>query len=202
MAAIPTAIRAALVSFLAAALTGAQNPSLSFKAEFEAGGSLRAHIRSGEVHIVGSDRDGITVRFEGPNASRGDEVTVSLKRSGSTGNLTIKGGPRNDFRVVVEIPRQTSLFVRVPFGELDIDGVTGDKDVEVHSGEVNIEVEDPEQFGHAEASVYAGELSAECFQVEKGGLFRSFKTTGNGNYRLHAHVGTGQLTLKGPKSTN
>jgi hypothetical protein len=32
--------------------------------------------------------------------------------------------------------------------------------------------------------------------VEKGGLFRSFEERGNGKYRLHAHVGAGELTLR------
>jgi hypothetical protein len=41
-----------------------------------------------------------------------------------------------------------------------------------------------------------GELSAQPFNVDKGGLFRSFKMQGAGVYKVHAHVGAGDLTLK------
>jgi hypothetical protein len=46
------------------------------------------------------------------------------------------------------------------------------------------------------ASVNSGELNARTFDVEKGGLFRSFERSGPGKYRLHAHVGAGELDLR------
>jgi hypothetical protein len=45
--------------------------------------------------------------------------------------------------------------------------------------------------------VLAGDLTASAFGVSKDGLFRSFeKDNPSGKYRLHAHVGAGDLTLK------
>ena len=34
------------------------------------------------------------------------------------------------------------------------------------------------------------------FGETKDGLFRSFEKTGTGHYRLHAHVGAGDLNLR------
>ena len=47
-----------------------------------------------------------------------------------------------------------------------------------------------------DASVLSGDLSGRPFGEEHGGLFRSFEKVGNGKYRLHAHVGAGDLTLR------
>ena len=46
-----------------------------------------------------------------------------------------------------------------------------------------------------DASVWAGEIQAPPFQVNKGGLFRSFDWRGKGLYRLHAHLKAGDLRL-------
>jgi hypothetical protein len=37
---------------------------------------------------------------------------------------------------------------------------------------------------------------APLFTSAKSGLWRSFKTSGPGKYRLHAHVGVGAMTLR------
>jgi hypothetical protein len=41
-----------------------------------------------------------------------------------------------------------------------------------------------------------GEVDASAFGENKGGLFRKFRRDGQGSYRLSAHVGAGQVTLK------
>jgi len=46
-----------------------------------------------------------------------------------------------------------------------------------------------------DASVNAGDVEASPFGESHGGLFRSFKKSGSGKYKLHAHVGAGDLTL-------
>jgi len=47
-----------------------------------------------------------------------------------------------------------------------------------------------------DASVYAGEVDAEAFGDNNGGLFRSSSKTAEGPNHLHAHVGSGQLALR------
>jgi hypothetical protein len=47
-----------------------------------------------------------------------------------------------------------------------------------------------------EASVTTGGLEAAPFGESHGGLFRSFHKEGNGKYKLYAHVGAGDLTLR------
>jgi hypothetical protein len=167
-----------------------------FEADFPSGGLLRMHIRSGDVRIFGGEPDKIIIHYEGKNSDRASEVKVSFKKSGQTGDLSIEGGPQNDFQVILQVPRKSNLYVRMPFGALDIAAVSGDKDVEVHAGDVTLALGKADDYGHVDASVTSGELSADPFHVDKGGLFRSFKAQGRGNYRLHAHLGAGNLTLQ------
>jgi hypothetical protein len=46
------------------------------------------------------------------------------------------------------------------------------------------------------ASVGTGEINAKPFGESHGGLFRSLQKSGSGKYKLVAHVGAGELTLK------
>jgi hypothetical protein len=189
-----------LLLALAAAACGQASQSKTgsegFEADFPSGGLLRVHVRSGDVRIFGGEADKIIIHYDGKNSNSVGEVKVSFKTSGQTGDLSIKGGPQNDFRVTLQVPRKSNLYVRMPFGALDIAAVSGDKDVEVHAGDVTLALGKADDYGHVDASVTSGEISAQPFHVDKGGLFRSFTTEGHGNYRLHAHVGAGDLTLK------
>jgi hypothetical protein len=167
-----------------------------FVAAFPAGGLLRMHIRSADVRIEGGEEDRIVVRYDGKNLDRPGDVKVRFKTSGQTGDLSIEGGPHDDFHITVRVPRKSNLFVRMPFGVLEIAAVAGDKDIEVHAGEVTVEMGHADAYAFVHASVNAGELSVDPYHVEKGGLFRSFSAKGRGSYRLQAHVGAGSLTLR------
>jgi hypothetical protein len=86
---------------------------------------------------------------------------------------------------------------RSPAGDLSVSGVVGDKDIEIHAGDLTISVGAAADYKHADASVWAGDLAAAAFGVTKDGLFRSFdQDNPGGKSRLHAHVGAGDLVLK------
>ena len=167
-----------------------------FEADFASGGQLRIILRSGDIRIEGADAEKISIRADGKNADRAGEVKVRLVRKSDGTELEISGGPRNGLEIVVEIPRKTNLWVRMPAGDLDVHGVIGNKDVELHAGDMTLSAGDPEQYAQVDASITSGSLDADRFGVSKGGLFRSFKKNGSGSLHLHAHVGAGQLTLE------
>ncbi|HMK29734.1 MAG TPA: hypothetical protein VK473_08635 [Terriglobales bacterium] len=167
-----------------------------FEAPFPSGGHLRLEVQSGDIRITGGDDDRIKVRYYGGSAEQASKVTVALKAEGGDGDLRIHGGPDNNFQILIEVPRQTHLYVRMPFGALQVLNISGDKDIELHSGELVISVGNPKDYARVEASVYSGELNSPSFGISKGGLFRSFTREGSGPYTLHAHVGTGELILR------
>jgi len=168
----------------------------SFDADFPSGGRLRMHIRSGDLKIVGSDENKIQIRYWGKNASRAQDVKISLRTAGGTGELRVHGGPRNDFQIEIRVPRISDLYLRMPAGEAQVDGIVGNKNVEIHAGDLRLQVGPAEGYAFANASVVAGDLDAGPFGVTKDGLFRSFHHQGPGKYTLYAHVGAGDLTLR------
>jgi len=167
-----------------------------FEASFPSGGKLRLQLRSGEIRVTGTEGNTIRVHYEGKEADKIEDVKVSLKAWNDSGELRVSGGPHNNFRIVVEVPKNLDLYLRVPAGEVQIEDLTGNKDVELHAGELTVAIGNPSEYARLDVSVSTGELDAAPFDVSKGGLFRSFNKQGNGKYRLHAHVGAGQLTLR------
>src|ERR1700719_4035188 len=167
-----------------------------FAVDFPAGTNLRLHLRSGEFRIVGHSDNKIAVHLSGRNADDARELTVRFRRSGNDADLHIFGGPKNNLEITVEIPSSAMLFIRMPAGDLSVEGVSGDKDIELHAGDLNISVGDAADYGHVDASVLSGDLEAPPFHESHGGLFRSFAKNGTGKYTLHAHVGAGDLTLR------
>jgi hypothetical protein len=167
-----------------------------FTAEFHSGGRLKMYLPSGSFHIVGGVDNKITVRITGRSAYRASDMRVQLEGSKDNASLTVSDGPKNDLEVTIEVPKKTGLYVRMPAGNLELHHLTGDKDAELHAGELVIDVGDASDYSSVDASVYSGGLEASPFGESHGGLFRSFHKEGNGRYHLHAHVGAGDLTLQ------
>ncbi len=167
-----------------------------FAVDFPSGSNLRVHLRSGEFRIVGRGGNKIAVHFNGRNADNARDLTVRFRRSGNDGDLRVFGGPKNNLEVTIEIPSAAILFVRMPAGDLSVEGVSGDKDVELHFGDLTIAVGNAADYSNVDASVMSGGLEAAPFGESHGGLFRSFEKNGSGKYKLHAHVGAGDLTLR------
>jgi hypothetical protein len=169
-----------------------------FAVDFPSGSNLHLHLRlrSGEFRIVGRDDNRIAVHFHGCNADNARDLTVRFRHLGNDGDLRVSGGPRNNLEITIEVPCSAMLFVRMPAGDLSVEGVSGEKDVELHACNLTIAVDNAADYSHVDASVMSGDLEAAPFGESHGGLFRSFEKSGSGRYKLHAHVGAGELTLR------
>jgi hypothetical protein len=167
-----------------------------FSADFPPGGKLRLHLRSGEISIIGADQNRISVEVSGKKANEARDLQVRLKKKDGATDLRISGGSRKDVTLTIRVPRNTDLYARIPFGDVRVENVAGNKDIELHAGELTVSVGSSADYAHVDASIVSGELDGEPFGESHGGLFRSFRKEGSGKYRLHAHVGAGQLTLQ------
>lgn len=156
-----------------------------------AASSLNLETRSGEITIRGGQNARIVLHCEGRNAHRCGELRATLRGS----NLEVAGGPRH-ISMRLDVPSQLGLRVRMPAGELNIEGVRGDKDIRLNAGELDIEVSDPSEYGPVKASVLAGEISARAFDGSAEGIFRSFEHHGEGHYRLAARLLAGEIMLR------
>lgn len=187
-----------LVLVLGSAVVVAQDAKIDelgkspVEAKFVSGGRIRMDLCSSGIQIVGTDEPALRVSYHPER----DNVRVRMQVSADRAELRLTGCPHNNFHARIEIPKSSALYVRMLAGQLDVEDVTGDKDVELSFGQLNLDVGKTEQYARVDASVNSGEINASAFDVEKGGLFRSFDQRGPGKYRLHAHVGAGQVDLR------
>jgi hypothetical protein len=171
-------------------------PSAQTIEKFASGGFVRFHLSPGGYTIRPGDSDKIQVTCEA-TPEQLKQISVKIRAGATSADVFISNTPHNNFHATIEVPERTGLRVRMFAGEVVIDGIEGDKDVEVDAGRIEIRIPHPEQYGRRDASVHAGSIESSAFNVSKGGLFRSFEQKGPGKYRLHAHVATGEIQLRG-----
>jgi hypothetical protein len=91
----------------------------------------------------------------------------------------------------------------MPAGEVKVDEIVGDKDIELYAGQITISSSHEWDYRKVNASVDIGQVNAQVYGADKGGFFRVFrKENAEGEYRLHAHVTTGQIDLLGKNAAD
>lgn len=163
---------------------------------FASGGTVRLHLEAGGYTIRAASSDNIVVTYPPNPNGESKSVTVEIKAMASRADVYVRNTPHNNFSATIEVPRHSNLWARLSAGELTIEDVDGDKDIELWAGQINVDIPHPDAYGHRDASVLAGSVEASAFNVSKGGLFRSFRQEGSGKYRLHAHVTTGEVDFR------
>ena len=129
------------------------------------------------------------------DADRLSRVHARADVHGADATIATDGPSDNDFRFDIQVPDRSDLVVRMTAGDIRIEDIRGNKDVELHAGDVRIDVGHTEDYSSVDASVWAGDIKAEPFNTIKGGLFRSFAWNGHGPYRLHARLKAGDVRL-------
>lgn len=158
--------------------------------------TVRLHLRDGDFRVVATDSDDITIRSDGKNPDAASKVRVLLKRTGNSLDVTLKNVPKRECQITILVPRETNLYARMRAGDLSIDGVSGNKDLEMLAGDLTIQGADSADYGPVDLSVKFGDLHGEQFGSPKGTVGNSLRHDGSGKYRLHAHVFAGDLTLR------
>ncbi len=159
------------------------------EARFQPAGRIRMKLCPGAIELVGTDEPVLRVSY------LSGEARVRMDVMGDHADLRLSDCPHSNFRAHIELPKSAALYVRMFAGQLDVRDVTGDKNIELSFGQMTIDAGKSEDYASVDASVNSGAIDASLFDIHKGGLFRSFDQTGPGKYRLHAHVGAGQIDL-------
>jgi hypothetical protein len=181
-----------LLILLVPGLLHGQSPEKSVQQKFVSGGMIRMHLEAGGYTVSAGDSENIRVTYEARSEEQLKQVKVEIKSYGGSADIYVTDTPNGNFHATIEVPRRSNLRVRLTAGELVVEDVEGDKDLEVRAGRLQADVPHPEQYGHRDASVLTGSINASVFDISKGGLFRSFEQRGPGKYRLHTHVMTGR----------
>jgi hypothetical protein len=180
-----------------AVAVSAQNARTSGSIErpFPANGSVRMDLVAGEYHIGGGPLDRIRIDWSARDAEAAAQVRARADVRDREASVTTDGPRNKGLTFTIQVPSQSDLYVRLSAGDLRIEGVRGNKDVELRAGDLRIDVGRADDYRKVDASLWAGDIKASAFQVFKDGLFRSFDWTGKGPYRLHAHLMAGDLYL-------
>ena len=154
------------------------------------------------LQIVGTDEDVIHVTCTAGSDETARDVALHFSPTPNGGKLSIEGPHlqrgNNNLEVKIEVPRRTNLSVRMFAGQVRVEEIKGDKDIDLGAGQITISSIHDGDYRNVDASVSVGEVQARAFGTDKGGFFRSFsRKNSTGDYRLQAHVTTGEIELLG-----
>jgi hypothetical protein len=169
--------------------------SSSLERAFPPNGSLKMDLVAGDYEITGSPEARLRIDWSVREAAALPKVRVRAEGRDGELRITTDGPSNKGLKFRIQVPGQSHLYVRMSAGDLKIEDVRGNKDVELRAGDLKIDVGRATDYKKVDASLWAGDINASAFRISKDGLFRSFDWNGPGAYRLHAHLMAGDLYL-------
>lgn len=175
----------------------AQDPATSGSLErpFAMDGRVRMNLTAGDYRISGTSDNVVRMEWRVRDAEALRRVQARADVQDKVLTITTDGPSNKGLRFVIQVPNRSDLHVRLTAGDLRIEDVRGNKDVELRAGDMDIDVGSADDYHTVDAGLWAGDLHATAFHIIKEGLFRSFEWNGNGKYRLHAHLLAGDMRL-------
>lgn len=160
------------------------------------GGKVVLDLSAGGYTIRPNSEDGkIRVRWATKHARQMEDAHIKVTVQGGEAHIRTRG-PKDDFRVEIDVPARVDMQARLSVGELSIQGIEGSKDLRCRIGEIRVAVPDPQAYGHVDAKVKIGEIGGRPFGAFKEGFFRSFCWEGKGPHRIDASVGIGEVKFE------
>jgi hypothetical protein len=170
-------------------------PANSLERRFPANGSVKMDLVAGDYLITGTPQDRVRVEWTTRDPDALWRVKVRADVRDRELKLETDGPSTKGLKFLIQVPNHSDMYVRLSAGDLKLEDVRGNKDVELRAGDLRIDVGRAEDYRRVDASLWAGDIKASAFRTFKGGLFRSFDWSGKGPYRLHAHLMAGDLYL-------
>ena len=158
---------------------------------FAAAGRVQIQLASGG-YLVRAAADN-HVRITSDQNIGDASVDVTTEGSGSA-RVESRDTPRN-FRATIEVPAQADLVIHLTAGELVIEPIAGNKDINSTAGEIRVAVGNPDDYASVDATLKAGDIQADAFGGSKSGVMPHFTWSGPGKRTLHADLGAGKLVL-------
>ena len=166
--------------------------------EFVSGGSVHVRSTVGDVHIKRGDSNMIRLEYRVRSHNEhnlkearvdfdvhGNDATIEF-HSPSSGNTNID--------VELEVPQNTNLDVHDKVGDVTIDKLDGDKDVELGVGDIRVATEHS-SYKLVRVNTGIGDVHSSGYGETSGWLGKTLKYRGEGKYELRAHVGVGDIHL-------
>ena len=169
--------------------------------EFVSGGYLHLRLSVGDLHIRSGDSAKIRLEYTVKSSReshvkqarvdfniRGNDATVEFHAPTGSGNT--------QFDVELEVPANTHLDIHQKVGDLTVDSVEGDKDLNLGVGDIRVST-GRSGYRLVNASTGIGDVDSDGYGETRGWLGKTLKYHGDGKFELHAHVGVGDIKLEG-----
>ena len=167
--------------------------------DFVDGGMLHVRISVGDLQIRRSDSDKIRLHYtiKSRRESRIKQAHVDVEVRGRDANIEFHAptSGNTQFDVELEVPRTTNLDVHGKVGDLTVENVEGDKDLELGVGDIRVAVE-RSAYHLVNASTSIGDVNGDGYGETSGWLGKTLKYHGAGKYELRAHVSVGDISLE------
>ncbi len=169
--------------------------------DFVAGGMVHVRLSVGDLHIKRSDSSQIRLHYtvKSRRESRVKEAHVDFEVHGRNAEIEFHAptSGNTQFDVELDVPQNTNLDVHEKVGDLTVEDIEGDKDLDLGVGDIRI-AGGRSAYHLVRASTSIGDVSGPGGYDESGGwLGKTLKYHGDGKYELRAHVSVGDITLEG-----
>lgn len=158
---------------------------------FVSGGKIDMQLDGGAYDVRATADNHIRVTLTG----NVEHAKAELTAHDADASVQVKDTPRN-FRATIEVPPAADLVVHFKGGELVMEPITGNKDVQSYGGDIKIGIGNPDDYSSVDASVKVGDIDASAFGGSKAGLLPHFTWSGKGKYTLRANLAAGSLALR------
>jgi len=168
--------------------------------DFVAGGFLHVRLSVGDLHIKRGDANRIslryTVRSRRERNVKDSRVDFDVRGNDASIEFRAPYGGNTEFDVELEVPANTNLDVHEKVGDLTVESIEGDKDLDLGVGDIRV-AKGPAAYRLVRASTGIGDVDSDGYGEPNGWLGKTLKYRGEGKYELRAHVGVGDIRLEG-----
>ena len=167
---------------------------------FAPGGMLHVQVSVGDVHIRRGDAGKISLRYTVKSRRehnvKNARVEFDVRGNDATIEFHAPSRSNTQFDVELEVPANTNLDVHEKVGDVTVEDVEGDKDLELGVGDIRV-TRERSTYRLVRASTGIGDVNSDGYGETSGWLGKTLKYHGDGKYELRAHVGVGDITLEG-----
>ena len=168
--------------------------------DFVSGGYVHVRMTVGDLHIKRGDTTKIrldyTIKSRREQNAKESSVNIDVQGNNATIEFHSQSGGSTNIDVELEVPENTNLDVHSKVGDVTIDGIVGDKDIDLSVGDVRVATQQ-DAYRLVNANTGIGDVHSDGYGETHGWLGKTLKYHGEGKYELRAHVGVGDIHLNG-----
>jgi hypothetical protein len=168
--------------------------------EFVSSGYVHIRLSVGDLHIKRGNSAKIrleyTVKSRRESQLKQARLDFNIRGNDATVEFHAPTGSNTQFDAELEVPANTHLDIHQKVGDLTVDSVEGDKDLNLGVGDIRVST-GRSGYRLVNASTGIGDVDSDGYGETRGWLGKTLKYHGEGKFELRAHVGVGDIKLEG-----